>query len=115
MKGCISLKVLSGQETIHSRIGKKKQVNTAIDEIGEKLDEVSKKLDADEVDLSALQVNFRPITIMTLLVRRALPCPRTELLKMRFIKYSCWVHFQAFIHFEECGTKPDLNLSKAYQ
>ena len=50
-------KVLSGQETIHSRIGKKKQVKTAIDEIEEKLNEVSKKLDADEVDLRALQVS----------------------------------------------------------
>ena len=50
--------MLSGQETIHSRIGKKKQVKTAIDEIGEKVDEVSKKLDADEVDLRALQVSF---------------------------------------------------------
>ena len=52
-------KVLSGQETIHSRIGKKKQVKTAIDEIEEKLNEVSKKLDADEVDLRALQVSLR--------------------------------------------------------
>ena len=51
-------KVLSGQETIHSRIGKKKQVKTAIDEIEEKLNEVSKKLDADEVDLRALQVSL---------------------------------------------------------
>jgi len=50
-------KVLSGQETIHSRIGKKKQVKTAIDEIEEKLNEVSKKLDADEVDLRDLQVS----------------------------------------------------------
>ena len=50
-------KVLSGQETIHSRIGKKNQVKTAIDDIEEKLNEVSKKLDADEVDLRALQVS----------------------------------------------------------
>ena len=51
-------KVLSGQETIHSRIGKKNQVKTAIDDIEEKLNEVSKKLDADEVDLRALQVSL---------------------------------------------------------
>lgn len=50
-------KVLSGQETIHSRIGKKNQVKTAIDDIEEKLNEVSKKLDAEEVDLRALQVS----------------------------------------------------------
>ena len=56
-KGVHRGKVLSGQETIHSRIGKKKQVKTAIDEIEEKLNEVSKKLDADEVDLRALQVS----------------------------------------------------------
>ena len=56
-KGVYRGKVLSGQETIHSRIGKKKQVKTAIDEIEEKLNEVSKKLDADEVDLRALQVS----------------------------------------------------------
>ena len=56
-KSVYRAKVLSGQETIHSRIGKKKQVKTAIDEIEEKLNEVSKKLDADEVDLRALQVS----------------------------------------------------------
>ena len=59
IKNVYRKKVLSGQETIHSRIGKKKQVKTAIDEIEEKLNEVSKKLDADEVDLRALQVSRR--------------------------------------------------------
>ena len=59
IKNVYRKKVLSGQETIHSRIGKKKQVKTAIDEIEEKLNEVSKKLDADEVDLRALQVSLR--------------------------------------------------------
>ena len=58
-------KVLSGQETIHSRIGKKNQVKTAIDDIEEKLNEVSKKLDADEVDLRALQVSLRDPRTLT--------------------------------------------------
>ena len=53
----IQIQVLAGQETIHSRIGKKKQVKTSIDEIAEKLDQVSKKLEAEEIDLRALQVN----------------------------------------------------------